>query len=407
VVRALATAAVAVLAAACAEHGAQVWDPIAGPGAAGSDVGAGPAWPEEAPLPPDFDTPTWLTMPEPGRIVVGWLTPADTTATVTLTRLDDPGAPGASLADAAPGTVHHVDLGVLPAGVPFGYQVTLAGGATWRGAFAIPAPGTPWRLLHQAEFHSPTGSPHVAAYAAAIRAFRPEVAVESGDMLDSGDDAADWLDYLRTSSPWISNVILLPAHSNHVNGELGNPYLLAYFPLPDSGRWYTTRIADLEVVTLDSTFDGPAGDIATQGDWVRDRMASLRGSDPPDLVIAAWHYPACSSHYASRTDQRRWVIDHLVPAFVDSGGLDLLLVGHDKYYERSTLEVGGLAIPQVMENAGKLQPSTAGGNEPECTPLVTDTATYSLGLFEVDRGALTARVIAPDGGLIDQFSVGG
>jgi hypothetical protein len=263
-----------------------------------------------------------------------------------------------------------------------------------------------WRFIHLAELHIPSEREQVAAYAAAIRAFQPQLAVESGDMLDNGDEDAYWVDYLVTSSPWISNVILLPAHSNHVNGFAGNPILLATFELPGNERWYTTRYGAVEIVTLDSTFDGKSPDIDTEPDWIESSMAASRDApDPPTFTIAAWHYPACSSHFASRTEERRWVIDNLVPAFQATGGLDLVLVGHDKYYERSILSVGGLRIPHVMANAGKLAPSSAGDNEPECAPINTDTDTRSLVMVGVSPDALVARAVSPDGAILDEFTV--
>jgi hypothetical protein len=390
----------AVLAGACARETA-VWDPVADPelpGGAASSI----AWPEDSPLPPEFETPPWLTMPEPGRISVGWRTVDADEGQVVL---EAAGGEGTTIGESAAATLHHVDLGELPAATTFRYRVVLASGASRDGVFTTPGLDE-WRFVHFAEFHIPTEREHVEAYAAAIRAFQPEVAVESGDMLDSGDEDEQWVDYLNTSRPWISNVILLPVHSNHVNGVAGNPILLATFELPGNERWYTTRYGAVEFVTLDSTFDGESPDIDTEPDWIEGSMAaSLEAPDPPAFTIGAWHYPACSSHYPSRTDERRWVIENLVAAFQATGGLDLILVGHDKYYERSILTVGGLRIPHVMANAGKLAPGSDEGNEPECAPINTDTDTRSLVMVGVSPEALVARVVSPDGAILDEFTV--
>lgn len=390
----------AVLAGACAQETA-VWDPIGDPelpGAAASALD----WPDDEPLPPEFLTPPWLTMPEPGRIALGWRTVSAATGVVVLVSGE---GEGTSIRFRLPATLHHVDLGVLPAATTFRYRVLLDGGATRAGIFTTPGLDE-WRFIHLAEFHAPTSSEDVARFAGAIRAFQPQLLIESGDMMNDGGDDADWVDYLVTSRPWISNVILLPAHSNHVNGAAGNPILQALFELPNNERWYTTRYGAVDIVTLDSTYDRDAPDIASQPAWILESMAAAREApDPPIFTIGAWHYPACSSSYASRSPSRRWVIENLVTAFAEAGGLDLILVGHDKYYERSILSRGGLRVPHVMANAGKLAPSSEGDNEPECAPIVTDTDTRSLVLVGVAPTGMVARVLDQEGGIVDEFTV--
>jgi hypothetical protein len=124
-------------------------------------------------------------------------------------------------------------------------------------------------------------------------------------------------------------------------------------------------------------------------------------------VIAAWHYPACSSRYAERTSSRRWVIEHLVAALAEFAEFDLVLVGHDKYYERSSLAIGDRAITHVMGNLGKLAPGTPGNDEPECTPIVTHSGTRSLGQYSVEADLIRGRVVDADGAVLDRFEVGG
>ncbi|HLU65971.1 MAG TPA: hypothetical protein VKZ63_06830 [Kofleriaceae bacterium] len=406
---ALALAAVLVLASGCALE-TEVWDPIPDPPSPDQD-GLRLEWPEDTPLPPEFESPPWLTMPAPDRISVGWLTVAQETGRVELVQIAGPGGSAppdpfeATYRQEQPARIHQIDLGVLPVASGFRYRVVLDGsGATREGVFVTP--GQPrWRFVHLAEFHAPTESDEVARFAGAIREFGPHLVIESGDMMNDGGDPTQWLDYLRTSSPWISNVILLPAHSNHVNGTLGNPYLKAYFHLPNNERWYTTRYGEVEIVTLDSTY-GSSPDIEGQGDWVRQSMDAVRHeANAPRFVVGVWHYPACSSHYPGRTESRRWVIDTFLPAFMETGGVDLVLVGHDKYYERSVLEVGGREVVHVMANVGRLSPSSEGDNEPECTPVMTHTDTRSLVMARVEPGHLQAQVIDQEGMVIDTFDI--
>jgi hypothetical protein len=388
-------------AAGCAVE-AEVWDPLPGPG---EGPAFGPEWPPDRALPPEFDTPPWLTLPAPGTVAVGWQTAAATTGRVELEQVSG-GSLSLSVREEEPAVLHRVRLGPLPPASGFRYRVVLDGsGAEREGVFTTP--GAPaWRFVHLAELHAPSESDQVARFAGAIRAFRPNLAVESGDMVDDGGDPADWRAYLRVSRPWISNVILLPAHSNHVNGYLGNDGLLDRFDLPGNGRWYATRWGPVQFFTLDSTFDGPSPDVALEPDWVRAQMAEARdGEADPGFLVAAWHYPACSSHYASREEQRAWVLEELLPAFRGAGGLDLILVGHDKYYERSLVTDGDRVVLHVMANLGKLSPGREGGNALACAPQVTRTDTRSLVLVQVGPDALDAQVIDQRGAEVDRFSV--
>jgi hypothetical protein len=386
----------------------QVWDPIPDPPPP-ADGAIGPAWPADVPRPPSFDTPPWVTSPAPGHIAIGWRTAAPTTGRVVLARVLD----GDVEVDETPvqllqpeeTDLHHVDLGELEPASGYRYRVVLADGAEREGVFSTSGLER-WRFIHLAEVHAPQESEHIASFADSIRLFRPQVAIESGDMVTDGDDLDSWRTYLNDARPWISNVILLPAHSNHVHGFLGNAFLRDFFELPDNERWYTTRYGDVQIVTLDSYWTGESPDVVEQPDWVRDRLTTLLADgDAPRFTIGAWHHPACSSSYASRTASRRTVIEELVAAFLDAGGIDLILVGHDKYYERSTLTVGGAVITHVMSNAGRLAPSAEGDNEPECEPVATDTATRSLPLFEVGPDAVAAQVVSEFGATLDRFDL--
>ncbi|RMH44827.1 MAG: hypothetical protein D6689_01545 [Deltaproteobacteria bacterium] len=401
--RTAAAVAVAAAASACGDVPAALSIPDArAPDAAAADAAAPPVptWPPAAPIPDAIDFPPWLTLPAPDRVVVSWRTVAPTRGGVRYT--SDRG--GGVVLSPSLAVLHQVELGPLVPGTRYRYEVFIDGtDVSLPGVFTTPG-GSRWRFVHLAEFHAASEADHVARFTEAIRAFEPNAVVHSGDMCDSGDDLADWRSFFRTAAPWTANAFLLPAHSNHVNGPAGNGNALALFVLPDAQRWYHTRFGDTSIYTLDSTYDGANPDVGSaQLDWLRSTLAAERASTaPPRFVIGAWHYPACSSHYASRADQHQWVVDHILPAFADAGGVDLVLTGHDKYYERSTIAGGPV---HVMANAGRLRPGSPGGTPDVCAPQVTDTATRSVGLYEVGPDGITAVVVGDGGSVIDQFSV--
>lgn len=369
---------------------------ITGDGAAFTE----PDWPAESPIPPELDFPPYLTMLDASTIVVSWRTNAKTTGTVDFGTTP---ALGTTVADATSSNLHHVTLPNLAPQTAYYYSVKVDGTSAVRsGVFVTPGAST-WRFMHSGEYHAPGDSAGAAKFAGQIRAFKPHMIVESGDMVDVGDDITHWRSYFRTSAPWISNVILLPAHSNHVNGSGGNGMLKDIFVLPNNERWYTTRYGQVEIVSIDSTYDANSDVASTEVPWIKAQAAAAHdGTDDPTFLIATWHYPACSSQYATRATQRTWVQTNLVGAFKSNGGVDLILAAHDKYYERSTIKGG---IVQLITNIGNISPEIPGQNHPDCTAEKTLRNSRSTAFFTIDGTRLSASITDETGAEIDSFSI--
>ncbi len=359
-----------------------------------------PEWPPDLPLPPELDFPPWVNMPEPGRIVVSWRTVAKTTGRVRFGPTPAYGDVRVTSGTAA--NLHHVDLGVLPPATGYHYQIEIDGtSAVRQGVFVTPGRAS-WRFAHFGELHAPSKAEEVARSAAALRAFRPHVLVESGDMVDVGDDLDHWRSYMRTSAPWISNAIILPAGSNHVKGPGGNFHLKDLFVLPGNERWYPTRYGQVLFLTLDSTASSNSDIGSKTPDFIAEQTRIAHdGVDDPAFLIGAWHYPACSSQFASRASTRAWIQAHFVGPFKDNGGVDLILVGHDKYYERSMIG----SIVHLQTNIGSVSPDEPGDDHPDCRPVTTRRDTLSVGLFEVNGTRIAARIVDDAGGEIDTFTL--
>jgi hypothetical protein len=373
------------------------------PSGSGDDTGTtptDPAWPSFTALPPELDFPPYLNLMDATTVVVSWRTTDATTGTV---RFGTTPSLGSEATSSTPANLHHVTLANLEPATAYHYEVAIAGTDITRpGVFVTPG-ASQWRFVALGEYHAPSFSTSVGAFAESIRAFRPHVVVESGDMVDDGDDLTHWRSYMQTSAPWISNVLLLPAHSNHVEGTAGNDHLLDFFTLPNNERWYETRYGQVQFVTLDS-HESANADIATDElPWIASVAAAAHdGSDDPTFLIAMWHHPACSSQYASRAGSRSWVHDNLVKPFEDHGGIDLILAAHDKYYERSTIAGG---IVHVITNIGSISPEIPGQDHPRCTAVTTNRNTRSTALVTVDGATLSAQVIDDFGDEVDAFTI--
>lgn len=359
-----------------------------------------PQWPAEAPLESIVDFPPYLSLLDAKTVVVSWRTTASSTGVVRFGKTPSKGIEVASMTT---GNLHHVTLSDLEPSMAYYYEVAITGTPVVRqGVFVMPG-RTAWRLMHSGEFHAPSESSNVAKFAAKIREFRPHVVLESGDMVDDGNSLSDWRSYFRTSAPWISNVLLLPSHSNHVNGGGGNTLLKDLFVIPNNERWYATRIGQMQIINIDSTKDANADIQTAEVPWVQQQASAMHdGSDDPTFVVASWHHPACSSQYFTRQGERAWVQDNLVAAFKNNGGVDLILAAHDKYYERSTITGG---IVHVITNIGNVSPEIPGGNHASCTAVKTARSSQSLLFVEVADKKLTGNVIDGDLAPLDSFTI--
>jgi hypothetical protein len=359
-----------------------------------------PAWPPDTALPPEFDFPPYLNLLDGRTVVVSWRTGAATTGIV---RYGTTEALGSMAASTVAANLHHVSLTDLQPGSAYYYEVAIDNtSAIRRGVFVVPG-RTAWRWVHFGEFHAPSNAQNAAKFTAAIRMFRPHVIVESGDMVDDGNNLNDWRSYMRTSAPWISNVLLLPSHSNHVNGTGGNTNLRDLFVIPHNERWYLTRYNQVQFFSLDSTYAANSDVEATEVPWLRSNAQSMHdGADDPKFVIASWHHPACSSQYFTRQGERNWVHDNFIAAFMSNGGIDLILAAHDKYYERSTLTGG---VVHLITNIGQVSPEIPGGNHAGCTPIKTSRTNQSVAFFTMTGNMLDAKILDQNGADLDAFSI--
>ena len=90
-------------------------------------------------------------------------------------------------------------------------------------------------------------------------------------MVDIGANQYEWDDWFEASGDVLTHIPLLPVHGNHES--LAQNYF-AHFSLPNNEEWYSARIGDLQVVSLNDTvrdFDHISVD---QVDYLREVSAN-------------------------------------------------------------------------------------------------------------------------------------
>jgi 3',5'-cyclic AMP phosphodiesterase CpdA len=154
--------------------------------------------------------------------------------------------------------------------------------------------------------------------------------------------------------------------------------------------YYAARHGPVEVFVVDSGMALAGGDAATaQLAWL---AAALEGSRAPWKVTVMHHPPYSSGRHGSSLRLRQAIEPVLI-----EGGVDLAFAGHDHHYERTSPQGG---VVHVVSGGGcKLTPAGR-----STFTAVAESILHFVHV--VVRGdSLEARAIAPDGDVIDRFTL--
>jgi hypothetical protein len=232
-------------------------------------------------------------------------------------------------------------------------------------------------------------------------------ALQGGDIVESGIDAAQWEAFFAAKGRALGNLPFFPTNGNHESNFLGGkPKLyLELFDLPQNGpegfleEFYSFDYGVAHILVLNSwIFSGEQplteDDLAAIDEWIADDLAAAGAR----WKIAVTHVPlyAVHSDVVSYAAQARWT-----PIF-ERYGLDLCFVGHQHVYSRlKPLTAGAVdfadGVTYIMGNSGRKFYDSADETLAERT--VYNTATYQL--VRVDGDALTVQSFDADGDELD------
>ncbi|WP_326847432.1 purple acid phosphatase family protein [Streptomyces kaniharaensis] len=209
---------------------------------------------------------------------------------------------------------------------------------------------------------SQVGSPAAADIVAAVERVGPLFNLVNGDLCYASysgrhgqSRTATWADWFINNSrstrlrPW------MPCAGNHENeggnGPIGALGYQTYFSLPDSaassddetaGMWYAFTVGAVRFISLanDDVAIQNSGDTYLRGysggaqqRWLERELRAARDSREIDWIVVCMHHPMISSSmHGSGSDlgiREAWG-----PLF-DAYGVDLVVSGHEHYYERS------------------------------------------------------------------------
>ncbi len=256
--------------------------------------------------------------------------------------------------DLGPSVCHAVEFADLEPGTRYAYRV--GDGANWSEWLQFDtAPAHPGRFqfVHFGDAQNDILSMWSRVVREAGRhAPRAQLMIHSGDLINRGEDDAQWGEWFRAGSFLHAQIPSLPIPGNHEYVKIGEgdaaTSRLAHhwrrqFMLPENGpagleeTCFSLVWGDTRIVALNSNEK-----LAEQAAWLDELLAR----DRRRWVVCSFHHPIFS---AAKNRDNALLRGAWKPVF-DKHGVDLVLQGHDHVYGRTGVVAAG-DPPATIENA--------------------------------------------------------
>lgn len=200
------------------------------------------------------------------------------------------------------------------------------------------------RCRHPLEFWMKDTSRARQKVAYRIAQIRPDLVVNTGDVVDRGGSASSWKVF-DTENAWLRRmgVPYFPVLGNHefLGGSqaaaLGNYF--ARFPYLDRKRWYSFEVGGVAFLMLDTNFGGlTAKENNDQLKWILKSLDDFETVPDIKLVAVVTHHPPFTNSKNELPDIK--VMHTILPLLNGHPKTKLFLSGHSHTYER--FRVGNL-----------------------------------------------------------------
>ncbi len=159
----------------------------------------------------------------------------------------------------------------------------------------------------------------------------PGFVMIGGDLINDGNDQAEWDAFFAAGGAALKKLALYPAVGNHDDTQL----FKSIFLLPDNGpagkkgAFYSFDYGDAHFTVMDSNAMGAANQ--EDMDWL---SQDLTGTDRKYKIVM-FHHPAYPAVAIPKDLERaRAIQTHFVP-IMEEAGVDLVLSGHQHVYSRT------------------------------------------------------------------------
>jgi len=253
-----------------------------------------------------------------------------------------------------------------------------------------------------------------------LREHDPDLVLFAGDLAYADGKQPVWDTWFGQIEPLVAERPMMAAPGNHENKDFGGDAFKNRLSHPGAESFYGFDVGNVAfVVSTAGVFlsDGSLLQELVELERLLASAAARRAAGEVDFVCVMQHYPLWTDH-----DSRGPLNPSLVLAeehTLQRHQVDLLLVGHDHFYERSApMAYGQVITTPGLGRQGYVQVISGGGGKSlyDFVPegafqswSVEHARRFSTVLYEVDGRTLRGRAVAtdrPGGEVLDTFTLG-
>ncbi|MCB9550368.1 MAG: metallophosphoesterase [Myxococcales bacterium] len=292
-----------------------------------------------------------------------------------------------------------VPLGPLPPATRVHYTVETAGRRIPGRFWTPPAPRAPFTFVAYGD--SRADHRVHQALAARIAEVDPDLVLHTGDLVTRGERDDEWAAFFAATEAIWSRAPIWPVMGNHDLDAGTARALLRHFALPGKNAYYALTwgnvrllAVDTEVAMIDDVPD------AAQTAWLIAEVEAAAADRDIDHVVAFLHKGPHSTHPARAGNVGLRPLLHRLHA----AGLDLVISGHDHFYERGQTADG---LDYIVLGAGgaPLYPTTGPAEHPDHRVFVARSI-YSFARFRVRGPRIEGCGVDLSGAPFDCFTIG-
>lgn len=245
---------------------------------------------------------------------------------------------------------HKIHLSDLIPGSRYQYQVMIADAPATEifYFYTAPMPGESFNFAVLGDTRS--GHDNHAAMLTDLLAHDFSFLVNSGDLVSDGETMADWVKFFEIERLALAEHPLYPTIGNHDEENGTAPNYVDLFELPTSSgaeEYYSFDYGNVHFTVLDGHVNVNFLGLFTlaQSTWIEQDLAAAQLNPAIDHIIVMNHM----GPYSSKEGRSGMAQMRLMMATFQQYGVDLILSGHDHYYERG---FSGNGIPYMISGGG-------------------------------------------------------
>ena len=345
--------------------------------------------------PPDLYIAPYLQNVTQTGITVMWETTRPVAGTVEF---GQKGKFNRKVTEETPVKIHEVRLTGLKPGETYGYRVRYGEEVLQSASFTTaPPPGTrEWRLVVYGDNRSNPDT-H-AGNVKQIMEFKPGIVLNSGDLVAQGTIYEQWktqyFDPMRGLSEYV------PVYTCLGNHERNAVHYYNYISVPEENAesYYSFDYANAHIISLNTnTKDAPFERGEAQTEWL---IRDLEAHRDAEWKIVFFHNPLFRCHPTRGITSQRWVWQ---PIF-DEYGVDLVVCGHDHYYQR-TYAVGNYSGEPRRGVTHLISGGGGAGTYPVVPKIhaASRRRVHHVTLLDVMGDRMVGRAVDIDGNIFDAF----